>query len=230
MNALLGGVSRFTQVPVKYQKTLLGLDRRTLAYLRGGKGFDIGCGKGVLVENLREKQIDFEGIDPEVEEDPDKPYLIKQLVTGVYPMAGSIPKPDSLYDIVVAFQNASLNRGFTLSSEIKTALAIDMGIIDMERHTNAVQNAQCIIWEGTRILKPGQRFVVYPQLDRLEDVMGKSILESQGIKVASEPVDVKAAKEYFEWERGRLGFSDLDAPEERYREFGFYSRTVLTKT
>src|SRR3989338_6815981 len=92
----LGGKTANFQVPLEFQMPLLGLDEETIKSLKGKTGLDIGCGNGSLVEELRKKDILFEGIDPEAPQ--DKPYFIRQQITSVYPFEGSIPREDNSYD------------------------------------------------------------------------------------------------------------------------------------
>lgn len=227
INKLLTKGNADLQVPVVFQRNLLGLDDVILSNLTEGnsKGIDIGCGNGSLVLSLRDLGFDIEGIDIKA---PEKTYFIRQLIYGMKPMAGAIPRDDNSYDLVLAFQNNVLNRGFTIGGIIRDPSQWGGNRGDIDDHTRRLTYAQYIIYEGTRILKPGKRFVAYPQLRRLEDVMGL-MLRMQGISFRHEEVDIDKAKEYIAWEnQTSLGFTP-DVPESYFEDWGLYHRTVLTK-
>lgn len=224
MEVVLNGDNAFLQVPVKYQIGLLGLNKQTVSALKDKSTLDIGCGKGALVEYLREQGINCEGIDPQVEQGSD--YLIKQLISGIHPMSGAIPRGNDTYEMVSAFQNYSLNRAFTRNI-IREQIVAELGEEAIKQHQRLIELGHFNIDEGARVLKPGKRFAIYPALKRLEEVTGP-MLKMQGISFTEEEVDKKLARDYLDWECETMGIGEV-LKEEEYQKCGLYSRTVISK-
>jgi hypothetical protein len=204
-------------VPVEYQLNLLGIDEKRLRYLykNKSKGFDIGCGDGSLVEFMNSQGIPFEGIDIRA---PNKPYFIRQLITRLNGFGG-IPRKDNSYDIVTAFQNTSINSALLEESELKDLLEMDLDESHRQRLNDISIHGQSIIYEGARIIKPGGRFVIYPFVDKLDEVMGP-MLRLSGIEHNVEEVNRNMVRDYMKWELGRLS--------REIHESHFY-RSVITK-
>lgn len=221
-------VNMTLHIPIYFQLGLLGLtDSDIVSYIsRKAKGLDIGCGEGVLVEHLRERGFEFEGIDAE---SSIKPYLMKQLITNMRPvsMYGSIPREDNSYDLAISFQNGSLNRGFTFGGVIRDPTRIGGNRAQIEEHTSIVMFSQFVVYEGLRVLKPNSRFVAYPALSRLEEVIGP-MLRMQGIEFFHEDVDPDLTREYSKWELSHYGF-DGEIPKKYNEVMGLLQRTVLMK-
>ena len=216
------------QVPPEFQAQLFGLNSK--AILAGSKGLDIGCGNGSLVKYFRKRGADFEGID---KESPLEPYFINSNITGMKPMLGAIPRPDNSYDLVVSFQNIMLNRAFTFGGLLRDPSKNGGTKSDFEDHEARVRCGQYIFYEGARVIKPGGKFLIYPDASRLEEVIGRGMLSLQGISFHSEEVPRKVAEEYMEWELEHYGLNeDMKRnfrTEEYFATWGLYNRTVVTK-
>jgi len=215
------------QVPIEFQLAILGIDEATIKKLgqNNARGLDIACGNGSLVKTLREKGLDFEGID---EEAPDEAYFIRQNIYGMKPMRGSIPRADDSYGLVLSFQNIILNRGFTLGGVLRDPSLIGGSEIYREDHTDRLIKSQYIIYEGTRVLQPQERFVCYPQLKRIDDIMG-SLLRMQGIDFFHESVDRNVVRDYIKWENETTLGTQMNFDDKFYNDWGLFNRTVLTK-
>jgi len=221
---VINGHNANRNVPVKYQLPLLGLtEGKVKSYRRTGlSGLDIGCGEGHLVDYLRQKGFDFEGLD---KLERAEPYFMNQWITGIKGHGG-IPRRDDTYDMVFAFQNATLNSSFSANTILRDQLE-EPGFLSTEQKKKGgeiLANAQYIIYEATRVLKPTGRFVIYPSLVRLEDIMGP-MLEIAGISIDTEPVANRDAIAYLTWENGEDG-----APLRVNRKESFLYRTVITKS
>lgn len=209
------------QVPVEFQLALLGLNEETIKNLQGKTGLDIACGNGSLVEDLIDKGILFEGIDLQA---PEKPYFIRQNITNVSPLIGSIPRDDDSYDIVTAFQCWDLNRGFTMPGVFRTAVETEGEGANDDRYTARYQHAQSTVYEATRVAKPGCKVVAYPALTRLEETIGP-LLRMQGISFHTEPIDKKVVEAYLKSETP----DGMELPDKYYEFAGVLERTILVK-
>jgi SAM-dependent methyltransferase len=216
------------QVPVEYQTRLLGLDESAIETYSGSKAMDFGCGEGKLVYHLRERGIDFEGMDIAA---PDEDFFIRQSVTGIHPNYGCVPRKDNTYDLVVAFQNGCLNRAFTVGGEIRNPANSGGSQRDMDIHTSRIMYGQFIALEALRILKKGARAVFYPNLTRFQDSMRLSLLNEE-VEISSEEIPRDLIEEYTSWEFEST-FSglarDLPVPEGYFELLGMDKRTVLIK-
>lgn len=219
-----GKGSALLPVPVENQRRLLGLDNKVVAELSGVRFLDIGCGKGGLVKFLRKKGVEAEGIDSSVKVNFSlKKYFIKQNITGRYPSKGSIPRPDNFYQMIVTFQVGNLNDAFTVGGILRDPRQRKgASSKDIMGYSEAVESGKNAIFEGVRVLAPGGKFVIYPELSRLEEVIGPK-LEAIGVTFKSEEVNHQEAKDYM-WHEVPYEF-----PEEYFERMGLYSRTVIEK-
>jgi len=221
------------QVPPYFQAGIFGLDASLLRQLASmnARGLDIGCGNGSLVKYLREKEVSFEGIDSQA---PQAEYFMKQNITGMKPMAGAIPRPDNSYELVVAFQNIMLNRAFTKGGILHDPTKRDGESWEIEDHESRVRTGQFIFYEGARVVKPGGRFLIYPEAKRIDDLIGRGMLSMQGITYHSEDVDETNAKKYMRWELQKYGLDeDMQREylgEQYFEDWGLYQRTVVMKS
>jgi SAM-dependent methyltransferase len=211
------------RTPVIYQLSILNI--KSLIDENSGeyRGLDIGCGDGSLVEYLRKKGIDFEGMDASA---PGEKYFIKQNVHGIHPMHGCIPRPDETYDLVVGFQNATINSGFLSLDDIEY---LSRHLYDdvKETHVNSVMNAQFIILETLRILKRGGRGIFYPEIERLEEIMGLA-LKAQDVSIYTEDIPEDEFKRYAAYRR--KGLLEENAIIEDYQIPDYTSSTLKKRT
>ena len=211
------------QVPKNHQLAIFGLTPDIIRRFsrKSFRGLDIGCGKGALVKHFREMGYGFEGIDKETSEEP---YFMNQWVTGING-SGGIPRPDSHYDLVMAFQNTTLNMSLTTCmDEITRNIPPDYDVkIDFRKDVKLSIEGQSIIYEGARVLRPNGRFLIYPSLDRIEDVMG-AMLGLSGISHSLQPIDIDAVRSYYHWEN--VSIPDIDLDDDNY----LFNISVITRT
>ena len=175
--------------PVELQLSCLGLSIEELQRLRGKRVLDIGCGKGELVYFLNDVGIDAEGIDSRAPEDR---VFIRQKVTGIAPMPGSIPRDNSSYDLVIAHSNPILEYAFTSYKDIiRAGKARGVGFgsdVDVDLREASV-NGTFFMLEALRVMTPRGRFVCYPGLNKLEETLGYT-LNREGFVYEHKPVGV----------------------------------------
>jgi SAM-dependent methyltransferase len=222
-----GEGKEYRNVPYKYQLTIFDLTQREIKRMKSWKYhcLDIGCGNGSLVEYLRSEGLDCEGVDKTA---PKRPHFINHHITGINGNGG-IPRTDNTFDLVLAFQNSCLNYAFQSNSyfreDIEDLQQQRLSPEDKNLVAQELMDAQHIIYEGARVLRPGGRFMIYPNLPRLEEVMGP-MLKIAGIEFHSESVSKKDALDYMAWEDRMDGVTD-----ERYNVGEpMMQRTVITKT
>jgi len=216
------------QVPLEYQTGFLGLDETAIELYRGKKVMDFGCSEGHLVYHLRERGVDCDGIDLVA---PDEDFFIQRNVTGIYPNTGCVPREDENYDLVVAFQNTSLNRAFTIGGEIRNPANFGGSQADMDFHTDRIMYGQFTVLEALRILKRGGRAVFYPNLSKFRELMGL-MLVNDNVEVTSETIPIELVKNYVRWEIGSTFgelLRDIDLPEGYTEALGLDKKTVLIK-
>lgn len=204
------------EVPIEYQLGLLGLGRKLPERSERLRGLDIGCGRGALVEHLIGQGLDAEGIDRWVE--GEAPYLMKQWVTSLSPAQGCIPRPNDSYDFATAFQNTTLNLGLRFKKEDFRDKKFDE-----KKYEDASRHAQAVIYDTVRVLKPGKGFIIYPELERLDEVMGP-FLRMSGISAKTERVETGPLGSYLDWEADQLEIPRGSIALDRWEK-----RTVLTK-
>jgi SAM-dependent methyltransferase len=196
-----GEGKEYRNVPYKYQLMIFDLTQREIKRMKSWKYhcLDIGCGNGSLVEYLRNEGLDCEGVDKTA---PKRPHFINHHITGINGNGG-IPRPDNTYDLVLAFQNSCLNYAFQSNSyfreDIEDLEQQRLSPEDKKLVTIALMNAQQIIYEGARVLRPGGRFMIYPSLPKLEEVMGP-MLRIAGYQHHNERVLERDAIDYMSWE------------------------------
>jgi len=136
--------------------------------------------------------------------------------------------------LVVAFQNIMLNRAFTKGGILHDPTKREGEAWEIEDHEARVRTGQFIFYEGARVVKPGGRFLIYPEAKRIDDLIGRGMLSMQGITYHSEDVDEANAKKYMKWELKKYGLDeDMQREylgEQYFEDWGLYQRTVVTKS
>jgi len=148
MSITIGGATvagGYTEYPVWFIMENLGLDP-----CFRGKLLDVGCGRnGNLVEYLRELEIEADGVDTQVRR--SAPYLMRE-------DARRMSREDDYYDLAVthagplrvgAYFGLDRNRFFKYISEIC--------------YGNAREYLFAVMEEVSRVLKPGGKFIVFPE-------------------------------------------------------------------
>lgn len=185
----------YKQAPLKFQLGILGLDQKKIRSLEGKKVLDIGCGNGTLVKHLRSQGVEAEGID---EHAPKENYFIRQRIKGIHSMHDAIPRKDSTYDMIIAFQNSALNIAFTDTRE--SWLDIYRNEAESEEELQkflgeVCQEGQYILTETGRILKPQASATIYPAITRANNIM-RMVLQKDDLKFSHQNLNNKMAKSY----------------------------------
>lgn len=129
----------------------LGLEEIDIEEMAGRKILDLGCGIGNLVEFLRQRRVDAEGIDPEA---PEKPYFMRRRISSE--PSEKIPQQDCFYDFVLSHGLTPLGYAFSTSGEEYQ----DIPSFKLE--------GEAILSEALRVLRTDGRMIVTPQLDLLD--------------------------------------------------------------
>jgi hypothetical protein len=155
-----------------------------------GKMLDIGCGSDAnLVQYLRQNGIDAEGIDPLVEAGNE--FLMKQLITSVHPVQGSIPRPDGFYRLIVSHMCMPLYIPLSdLGTEILDFMKARNYLIGDEQLEMDAKDislrATFIILEALRTLdRNSGRLVIHPLANLLEQKAG-SLIRGMGFDISQE--------------------------------------------
>ncbi|HLC54771.1 MAG TPA: hypothetical protein VJK07_04075 [Candidatus Nanoarchaeia archaeon] len=207
----------FLDVPVLHQLSLLGIDSRIVATLIGRKTLDVGCGSGLLVNELRLLGIEAYGIDIRA---PDKTYFMRQNVT---PDKG-IPAPGEHYHLITSFQNVALNDGLgPLQNPTEIPFFSYEGVSPRQLRKyqeEKAREAKSIVSEIGRVLSSEGRAIIYPPLPNVEKYASHTLRES-GLEVRHEPIlNPEAVNNYFIWDGVGLILED---------RINTAKRTILTK-
>lgn len=210
-------------VPLKYQRAIMGLNRQVLRGLKGRRALDVGCGDGQLVEFLRRNGVLAEGIDSRA---PNKIYFMKRNI-GFNEREGFPTGKE--YSLVTAFQNPVLNQGVGNGARVWLKNrgiplgVLPQGLIFSEYDAGCRLARQMLSGMGD-ILASGGRAIVYPALIEV----GKEVddlLMRHGLEMLHERIEDRAAlRDYLKWEGhlNRYANKLADTPD-------FGCRTVLTK-
>ena len=187
-----------SQYPVSMLLRNIGLDAASFC----GRFLDVGCGRDArLVRYLRARGIQAYGIDPTVE--GTEPYLIKQC-------ASDISQPDRYYDLVVSHY-AHFKDG--MESNKRVVIAIGGERCFSENYSSSMKPPMMkTVREAVRLLKPGCRFVIWPEPRYLLEESRQEILDL-GAEISVEEV----TPIIFEELKGNIPFDE------------FCNRAVLTK-
>jgi SAM-dependent methyltransferase len=186
MNQIFG-MQEEPEYPYDWQIKMLGLDEKRLNQLKGGNILDIGCGREAnLVYHLRRRGVNAEGIDSRA---PSGDGFLRQHITNVYPGEGSIMRGNEEYDAVFANSMDALTHAFSDQEEASRKVISMNGVVGLLRFEAQLKKtknyAPAVILEILRVLKPGGYFISSPDLNKLEDRMGK---ELRGCRIEREPV------------------------------------------
>ena len=208
---------QFLNVPVIYQLPLLGIDSELVDLLKGQRVLDIGCGSGLLVDELRLRGIEAQGIDSRA---PSGTHFMRQNVTS----GKGVPVPNSCYAFITSFQNVALNDGLGAIQNPAEIPFFSYECISLKRfrkyQEEKAREAKFIVAEIGRTLLPLGRASIYPPLLKIERYAG-SLLCELGLKVTHEPIaNEDLVRNYFMWEGGNFD-------EERIKT---EKRTILTKS
>ncbi len=193
---LLFGKQGKRDYPYEWQVKMLGLAER-ISQLKGKNVLDIGCGKEAnLVYYLRKQGINTEGIDVRA---PNDDGFLRQNITNIYPWDGSIMRGDNEYDAIFANSQNTLINALSDQKEASIKIASDstgddeFTMMMLEEDLKKMDvHAYATISEILRVLKPGGYFISSPDLNKLEEKMGKQL---QGCRIEREPVAFMAKLE-----------------------------------
>lgn len=205
------------------QMSNLGIEE-IVGELVGKRVLDIGCGAYFnLIESLREKGINAEGIDPKIVS--SKEYLIKKNVRGKGIEKG-IPRENESYDYVFVHQNPFLNESYgpVAKTDFLKFILRDKSARRVEQHQKLVEHrARTILYELSRVLKTRGRGVVYPAILHAQEFIDTE-LSRLGVKAHLEEVVVTDSELLTIWHNpGIMGGITEDVSEFALR------RTVFTK-
>jgi SAM-dependent methyltransferase len=188
---------------VRFQAPILGFTKTVIKSLRKAKVLDVACGNGDLVRYLRRKGIDAEGIDPAAP--ANSTHFMSKLILESGERKG-IPRPPRSYDLVVTFQNHPLNSYLgppSGNNQELVSLINDEAFRDSGAHEMFVKDcmaAQNMIHEMIRVVKPEGKIVIWPELSRIEEVMGFN-LKMEGVAVSRQSIaELSDINAYVEWE------------------------------
>lgn len=157
-NALFG-MPGTMQFPVIWQLARLGLDKEKVREIKGKTALDFGCGSGGLVKFLVKNGIKAEGIDPDA---PEGDNFMRQKVESIYPLEGSIPREEEVYDVVLSNSNNVFCLAFSNRIETSRRMAIVRGMRDLTYLNEFDENirymeveAHLMMMEALRVLKKG---------------------------------------------------------------------------
>lgn len=154
----IGNSNQDTDVPVEHQVALLGLDP---AQMQGEHLFDLACGKGMLVQWLRERGVNAYGIDSRA---PTGTYFTPRMVTGTGQQYG-LPVARGSLHYVTSFQNLAFNDVFRMGREIWVNEHNVFGLDLAEQlYAQYVGEANAMIAEIGRVLLPQGQARIYPVL------------------------------------------------------------------
>jgi hypothetical protein len=163
------------QFPLGNLLFFLGLEKK-LIELKGKKVLDVGCGADArLVYFLRSVGVNAGGIDPCVTD--KKPFLIRRRISRLAQDSRNIPRPDGFYDLVVSHSVPPLMVALTSNAEKYLIEVMEKNSKDFEKAFARVENsaieATTIVVEAMRVLKGEGRYICYPGLDKIHEVMGQ---------------------------------------------------------
>src|SRR3989344_9465230 len=191
MEGNLVKVEYTTDTHVAYQTSILGLDERTILMLSGKRVLDVACGLGKLVEHLRKRGVNAEGIDPRA---PRKSHFTRRKIEGLGQGKG-IPADNQSIDLITSFQNPVLTTIFGASRERWAHEYSKMGPAGQRAYQKDCEIAHYFLSEIGRTIKVGGRALIFPYLPHLEKVAGH-ILRMDRVEIDREAIDVNAALRY----------------------------------
>lgn len=172
-----------------WQLACLGLEEEDILKLRGRKTLDLCCGNGNLVDYFIQREILAEGLDPIA---PKTKRFMKQRLVSISPYAGSIPREDESYDLVIANSPTPILTKFSDHGQALRNKAINLTIfnpVGSKRIQETIASAEiegpAMILEALRVLKKGGKFICFNYLNKLEQELGPQL--SQGYTIEKQP-------------------------------------------
>ncbi len=189
----------YPQHEPEIQLKLLGISKKDLSELRKRKlrVLDIGCGEEArLVQYLWENGIEAEGIDPFAK--INSPNIMKSKISQENPEVESIPRQDKRYHLILSHANFVLPMGLSTCRNLGAKMLAKKGEHpkNIGRRLDAVSlDAQWTVLEAMRTLKNQGRFVCYPGLTQIGEIMGDDFWETP-IKIVHEEVPSRYHQEH----------------------------------
>lgn len=184
----------YKQTPVEFQLEMFGFDSKALKGLKGKRVLDVACGDGSMVRYLRKKDILAEGIDSNAPSNDS--HFMKKDITSMGKSSG-IPRPNKTYDLVISFQNSTINSAFTPWDFYSEFIPEDDGMKDY--YNNMCLQAQMMVHEMVRTTKPGGKVLIFPSQNEIKAVMGLS-LSQYNLKFSEEAIPKNSIINWVTWE------------------------------
>lgn len=186
----------YEQAPLGFQLDILGLGKERIKNLEGKKVLDIGCGNGTLVEHLRSKGIEAEGIDYYAPK--GQKHFIAQGIGNMHQEDGPIPRDDTTYDLILAFQLSILNTAFIDTKQSWIDTYEEQGKTKREACeyvAKICQEGNYILSEIGRTLKQNASAIIYPAITRANSE-ASTVIQRNTLSLSHEMIEPRITRAY----------------------------------